>query len=381
MTRNVGFDHNGGPHLDDSPSTMGGEGWVAVRREMRAHYLVGFGKTVTPQDPERGFVYSRAEAWLDLIMECRYKEGTVMNGGKKMELKPGQLTGARSWLAHRWNWTPKAVRWFLETLEEEGMIERSSPGVSETRQMPDGILNSSNKGQQKGKQSQVITICNYSNYQFVKDIEGPAKGQAEGQQGASKGPARGQNLIKEERKKEEESCPNDAVAQSDVDATPDTRKPKSAYPEQFETFWIGYPDRTNNSKAAALAAWKQMHPDDRAAAIRSLPQFARYCRENPTYRALHAERYLRQKRFEAHLTNVASPATYGGGESPWWANAKIVKEITPERWKKAISKFANGIWPVDKLGPPPGDPSCVVPNELIEELQLKSLYDASGKRI
>lgn len=189
--------HNGGPELDDELTLDDKEGWIRISRRLRQHYLVGFGRRVTPADEDKD-TYSRAEAWMDLIMECRYAAGTVMNGGRKMEIKPGQLVGAVSWLANRWNWTPKTVRGFLDRLEDEGMIERFTPGTeaesgetATNRGSPDENRDGSNLGKQKGKQSSVITISKYEIYQFVRYAEGQAKRLAEGKQGASKGQAEG----------------------------------------------------------------------------------------------------------------------------------------------------------------------------------------------
>lgn len=155
--------HNGGPPLeDDGTATLAGGGWVAITRGIRNHHVVGFGNAVEPADPARGFVYSRAEAWIDLIMECRYKDGAVINGGRRMELRAGELVGARSWLAHRWNWTPKTVRVFLSRLESEGMAMLQTAGKIE--------------GQQKGQQAAVISICNYLQYQPWQVGQGPAEG-------------------------------------------------------------------------------------------------------------------------------------------------------------------------------------------------------------
>ncbi|MDO9381854.1 MAG: hypothetical protein Q7T86_03230 [Hyphomicrobiaceae bacterium] len=161
-----GIGHNGGPSLN-----RGKKGWVAVSRAMREHWLVGFGQPVKPANPDRGAL-SRAEAWIDLIMECRYEAGTVNNGGRKMEIHPGQLVGAVSYLAHRWNWTPQTVRTWLDKLEDDGMIERAKPGVSE-----------SNK--QIGKQASVVSICNFDVYQVLEDYTRQAKQQANNTQSTS----------------------------------------------------------------------------------------------------------------------------------------------------------------------------------------------------
>ena len=63
--------HNGGPALDDD------SGWVAIARAMRTHAVVGFDLFVNPCDANRGALQP-ALAWIDLIMECRFKDGTVL---------------------------------------------------------------------------------------------------------------------------------------------------------------------------------------------------------------------------------------------------------------------------------------------------------------
>lgn len=182
------YGHNGGPPL--APIDPKAAGWIRVNRDIRDHHLVGFGRTVTPCDPKRGS-YSRAEAFLDLVMECRYNEGKVNNGGKVMTIMPGQLVGAISWLASRWNWTPKTVRWFLAQLETDGMISRTT--VS-----PDNVQTKPQRGNQNGNQANIITICNYSKYQAVDYTQGQSDWQSSGNQGAIEGQSKG-NIYKEEQ--------------------------------------------------------------------------------------------------------------------------------------------------------------------------------------
>jgi hypothetical protein len=135
--------HNGAPTFEG--------GWVAIARSMRNHPLVGFHLFAKPCDPARGALQP-ALAFIDLLMECRYEGGFVMNGGRKMEVKRGQLIGAVSWLANRWNWTPMAVRVWLDKLEADAMISRHIPGAS-------------NHNKHVGKVATVITLCNYDQYQ------------------------------------------------------------------------------------------------------------------------------------------------------------------------------------------------------------------------
>ena len=180
---------NGGPKF-----VYGGEGWIAMHRTVRDHWLVGFGNSVKPMDASHGS-HSRNEAFTDLIMECRYEAGSVMNGGRKMEIKPGQLVGAISWLANRWNWTPQTVRTFLEKLQNDNMIERNSATKEDEN------------NKQKNNQSSVITICNYEKYQFLGDEEKQVNQQASNKPATSQQQASNNNTKDNKGIKEQEERP------------------------------------------------------------------------------------------------------------------------------------------------------------------------------
>ena len=162
-------------------------GWIAISREIRDHWLVGYGKAVTPADPTRGS-YSQHEAFQDLLMECRYRKGYVVNGGRKMQISPGQVIGAISWLAARWNWTPKKVRWFLDQLVEDNMITRHLVDKS-------GNFVEPQRGNRYGNQSTIITVCNYTKYQSVGGWQRQSTRQSDGNQGAIEGQSRGNQAV------------------------------------------------------------------------------------------------------------------------------------------------------------------------------------------
>ena len=153
----------------------------AVKRGMRGHPLVGFHLHAKPCDPAKGAMQP-ALAWIDLIMECRYTAGTVNNNGRPMRIERGQLVGATSWLAARWNWTPMAVRWWLDKLETHGMISFAAPYM----QSADDKLNSVNhnrlggvqdvnnnrlNNRSRGRFANILTICNYELYQVSRESE------------------------------------------------------------------------------------------------------------------------------------------------------------------------------------------------------------------
>ena len=194
--------HNSPPEFDEGEVRPGD--WIALSRRVREHPVVGCGQPVKPADPWRG-AWSRFEAWFDLLCLAQYRAARVNNRGEVVALAVGQLIGARSYLAGRWNWTEKTVRGFLDTLEDEGMISRAKTAGP---LLAPELMNEKNgpaKGQQKStrsnNKSNTITVCNYEKFQRISDaIEAyiaDHRNSEKGQQRASEGPAKGQTLTKE----------------------------------------------------------------------------------------------------------------------------------------------------------------------------------------
>lgn len=244
---------NGAPAFVDTRDEQN-TGWVRIQRSIRKHWLVGFGSLGK---------YSRSEAWQDLIMECRYEDGTVSNGGRRMNILAGQLVGAVSWLAQRWNWTPKEVRGFLEKLENDGMISM--------------IRAQTESGHHKGKQSNIVTISNYSEYQLPNYHQGQAKGPLTGKSGATDGQVKGNiykdnHLTIEPLNQREESLVASAPASEhrqlvvveqavefDLEPTPGVLVPVDPAPKAktpgeilFDEFWTVYPRKEEKKKAKEL---------------------------------------------------------------------------------------------------------------------------------
>lgn len=101
----------------------------------------------------------------------------------------------------------------------------------------------------------------------------------------------------EEQSREEIKIP--LVPETNVSGTRPARR-RNDYPEDFGEFWEGYPTDENMSKSEAYAVWQRISVEEKILAIESLPSFRAYCAKDPTYRPVHANRYLGKKRFEGH---------------------------------------------------------------------------------
>ena len=88
-------------------------------------------------------IYSRFEAWLDLIQSARFEDTKQLIGNRFIEVKRRQMLASLRFLAGRWQWSTKKVNSFLDLLIQDKMIIKETP--KETGQT-------------------VITICNYDKY-------------------------------------------------------------------------------------------------------------------------------------------------------------------------------------------------------------------------
>lgn len=86
-------------------------------------------------------VYSRAEAWLDLIQSARFEANKEIINNKLIEVQRGQLIASRRYLQKRWCWGGTKVSNFLNLLVKEGMINQQT-----------------NQGQT------TLTLCKYKDY-------------------------------------------------------------------------------------------------------------------------------------------------------------------------------------------------------------------------
>lgn len=114
-------------------------GWIRLHRKLREHWLWPSGQFPPKQ-------YSKAEAFLDLILSANHRAGKADIGGRLIPVERGQLITSQKKLAARWGWNRETVSLFLRRLKRDGMLDlETSRGT--------------------GTGYSLITIANYSKYQ------------------------------------------------------------------------------------------------------------------------------------------------------------------------------------------------------------------------
>ena len=139
-------------------------------------------------------------------------------------------------------------------------------------------------------------------------------------------------FLKGEGKEAGQENPPDQETEPDPQTKAPPRRSASwrkSYPPEFEAFWAGYPNDPIMSKVRALLRWECLSLEDRNKAQAALPAFRKHCARNPTYRPVHAERYLSQRRFDGLLTPApAVPPDLAVAKACWGgAAAPLVDEI------------------------------------------------------
>ena len=164
-------------------------GYIIITREMLDHPVVGAAQPMKPADTKKN-AFSKFEAWVDLLRQAAYKPRKVLNKGREMILDRGQIMCANTYLAKRWNWTTKAVRNFLDRLQEWEMV--GNEWHYKNKKSP----------KYRGNQNKVLTICNYSIYQG----DGNTKGQPRGNQMGNQRGNQGATVSDCKQKEKDDSC-------------------------------------------------------------------------------------------------------------------------------------------------------------------------------
>jgi len=87
--------------------------------------------------------FTKAQAWIDLVLNANHKEGVINIRGNIITIKRGQIGWSEITMTERWQWSRNKVRRFLKWLEAKQQIEQ----------------------QKLYKLTSITTIINYDQYQ------------------------------------------------------------------------------------------------------------------------------------------------------------------------------------------------------------------------
>ena len=148
------------------------KGWIKLNRELTDHWVWD------------GEAFTKAQAWVDLLLHANHKPTKINLKGKIILLEQGQQARSEVTLSKHWKWSRNKVRRFLNLLKTEQMIMQES-----------------------AQQTSIITICNYNKYQQVSSIDETGDDTASGIGGET----RTGQVTKQERGRQwntEEECKN-----------------------------------------------------------------------------------------------------------------------------------------------------------------------------
>lgn len=169
-----------------------------------------------------------AFAWM--LAEAAWKPRRTYQSGRLVELHRGQFSHSVRYMARRFKWSVKKVRCFLRKLASDGTIRIGSEMAISLEN--DGLEKGTDKGTARGTARNsgisVITICNYSHYQFSATDSFSEKGTAWGTAWDTAGAHEGHKAKKEIRKERTTTVVGEPenVSRPDVSqpAQPDFRK-------------------------------------------------------------------------------------------------------------------------------------------------------------
>ncbi|ELB38569.1 hypothetical protein OK7_04349 [Enterococcus faecium EnGen0024] len=122
---------------------MADKGWIALHRNIRDHWVY-----------QEKRVFSKYEAWLDLLMDANHQNNKFLFDGQLIEVNRGEFITSVRQLCERWGWSNTKVNRFLKMSEDDQMLIRKSDS-----------------------KKTVITIVNYDFYQRYESKETTQKRQ------------------------------------------------------------------------------------------------------------------------------------------------------------------------------------------------------------
>ena len=114
------------------------DGWISLHRKFTENWIW-----------KENRVFSRAEAWLDILMSVNHIEKKFAIKDKLFIVKRGESIHSLTTWGKRWKWDKSKVRRFLNLLQSDSMV----------------VLTNEQKTTR-------LTVCNYDSYQNIRiDVE------------------------------------------------------------------------------------------------------------------------------------------------------------------------------------------------------------------
>jgi hypothetical protein len=217
-------------------------GWLKIHRCITNHWLYTENR-----------VFSKYEAWLDILITVNYSDAKVLIKGKLYDVKRGQsILSMESW-AKRWNWDKSKVRRFMELLQNDAMI----------------VLKTDNT-------TTHLTVCKYESYQDERHADKP---QTKRKRNADEYQTTPIEEEEEEIKEEKEEEKIDIL---------------------FEQLWTLYTKKGNRKDS--LSAFSKLKKNEIELVKQHLPIYIKHHIDNDKMKFLpHFSTYLNGKRFNDNL--------------------------------------------------------------------------------
>jgi len=254
------------------------QGWISWHRQIMNHWLY-----------KEKRVFSRYEAWLDIVMLANHQDARFVFGGELVEVVRGQKITSIRQLCDRWGWSNTKVKNFLKLLEDDGMI----------------VVNSDTK-------KTLITVEKYDFFQGQDDSEATGKRHASDTETTRKHTNNNVNKVNKEK--------------------------KEIYTPQFDEFWSVYPRKV--SKTDAAKAWNTLIKSGTSIdeIITATRNYATECQGKEMQFIKHAATFLKNDRWKDYL-EVDKQSTY---------KAKKIdprdKEIQFQQWLQQGNKADEFNW-------------------------------------
>lgn len=200
---------------------MPNNGWIKIHRKITDNSLWFM---------ER---FTKAQAWLDLLLNANHKENIISIRGNLVKVGRGQIGWSELTMAKRWTWSKNKVRRFLKWLETEQQI----------------------KQQKMHKLTTITTIVNYEKYQNDTTDDTTERQQKDYRRYTNKNDKNEKN-VKNEKKEEREIYTPTEVSKKVLEQYNKVFRKSLLSSVSFEknlSFWLQHYSIEEILKAIALA--------------------------------------------------------------------------------------------------------------------------------